>query len=173
MAVTRSHVMASNQRLIRQINSDLFGSAQKAWQRVYSEFCKRHGALMPNRVMQFKYKGITYALEDDVILRSGVQQLHPDLVPEFKEAYQMFVVDLTEEARICQNMVAHAIRIAKYAEDLLEILPECMHSAIHESGFFQLEDKPPMSIDDVATFKEEYEKYYDLFAVRLMLGATM
>ena len=53
MSFSRSHVMASNQRLIRQINYDLFGQAYKTWERMYTEFCKRHGDLMPNKVMQF------------------------------------------------------------------------------------------------------------------------
>ena len=48
-----------------------------------------------------------------------------------------------------------------------------MHAAIHEAGFFQMEDKPPMSIDDVKLFKEEYEKYFDKFDMRILLGATM
>jgi len=173
MSFSRSHVMASNQRLIKQINRDLFGQANKTWQRVYTEFCKRHGNLMPNKVMQFKFKGVTYFIEGDNVLRSGVQQLHPSLKEEFESAYTMFVVELEEEACICQNMLAHAIRIAKYAEDLIELLPECMHAAIHEAGFFQMEDKPPMSIDDVKLFKEEYEKYFDKFDMRVLLGATM
>ena len=84
MSFSRSHVMASNQRLINQINRDLFGQAHKAWQRVYSEFCKKHGNLMPNKVMQFKFKGVTYFIEGDNVLRSGVQQLHPSLKEEFE-----------------------------------------------------------------------------------------
>ena len=173
MSFSRSHVMASNQRLIRQINRDLFGQANKAWQRVYSEFCKRHGNLMPNKVMQFKFKGVTYFIEGDNVLRSGVQQLHPSLKEEFESAYNMFVLELDDEVRICHNMLAHAIRIAKYAEDLIELLPECMHAAIHEAGFFQMEDKPSMSIDDVKIFKEEYEKYFDKFDARILLGVIM
>ncbi|WAW11632.1 hypothetical protein nACB1_056 [Acinetobacter phage nACB1] len=173
MSFSRSHVMASNQRLINQINRDLFGQANKAWERVYTEFCKRHGELMPNRVMQFKYKGVTYFIEGDTVLRSGVQQLHESLKQEFNDAYQMFVVELSEEARICQNMVSHAIRIAKYAEDLLELLPECMHAAINEAGFFQMESKPLMSLDDVKAFKDEYEQYFTKFDMRVLLGATM
>ena len=173
MSFSRSHVMASNQRLIRQINYDLFGQAYKTWERVYTEFCKRHGDLMPNKVMQFKFKGITYFIKGDNVLRSGVQQLHPALQAEFASAYTMFVVELEEEVRICQNMLAHAIRIAKYAEDLIELLPECMHAAIHEAGFFQMEDKPSMSIDDAKLFKEEYEQYFNKFDMRILLGATM
>ena len=173
MSFSRSHVMASNQRLINQINRDLFGQARKAWQRVYTEFCKRHGDLIPNKVMQFKFKGVTYFIEGDNVLRSGVQQLHPSLKEEFESAYTMFVVELGEEMRICQNMLAHAIRIAKYAEDLIELLPECMHAAIHEAGFFQMEDKPSMSIDDVKLFKEEYEQYFTKFDMRILLGAAM
>ena len=173
MSFSRSHVMASNQRLINQINRDLFGQANKTWQRVYTEFCKRHGDLMPNKVMQFKFKGVTYFIEGDNVLRSGVQQLHPSLQAEFASAYTMFVVELNEESRICQNMLAHAIRIAKYAEDLIELLPECMHAAIHEAGFFQMEDKPSMSIDDAKLFKEEYEQYFTKFDMRVLLGVTM
>ena len=173
MSFSRSHVMASNQRLIRQINYDLFGQAYKTWERVYTEFCKRHGDLMPNKVMQFKFQGITYFIKGDNVLRSGVQQLHPSLQAEFESAYNMFVVELSEESRICQNMLAHAIRIAKYAEDLIELLPECMHAAIHEAGFFQMEDKPSMSIDDVKLFKEEYEQYFTKFDMRILLGAAM
>ena len=173
MSFSRSHVMASNQRLIRQINYDLFGQAYKTWERVYTEFCKRHGDLMPNKVMQFKFKGITYFIKGDNVLRSGVQQLHPSLKEEFESACTMFVVELEEEVRICQNMLAHAIRIAKYAEDLIELLPECMHTAVHEAGFFQMEDKPSMSIDDVKLFKEEYEQYFTKFDMRVLLGVTM
>ena len=173
MSFSRSHVMASNQRLIRQINYDLFGQAYKTWERVYAEFCKRHGDLMPNKVMQFKFQGITYFIKGDNVLRSGVQQLHPSLQAELESAYTMFVVELSEESRICQNMLAHAIRIAKYAEDLIELLPECMHAAVHEAGFFQMEDKPSMSIDDVKLFKEEYEQYFTKFDMRILLGATM
>jgi len=167
MSFSRSHVMASNSRLVRQINRDLFGQANKAWERVYAEFC------MPNKVMQFKFKGVTYFIEGDNVLRSGVQQLHPSLKEEFESAYTMFVVELGEEMRICQNMLAHAIRIAKYAEDLIELLPECMHASVHEAGCFQMEDKPPMSIDDVKLFKEEYEQYFSKFDMRILLGATM
>jgi len=173
MSFNRSHVMASNQRLIRQIERDLFGGANASWKKVYSEFCKRHGELMPNRVMQFKYKGSTFWLENDVVLRSGVQQLHPSLLAEFEEAYKMFVVDVQKELAILKNMLAHAIRIAKYAEDLIEILPSCMHEAIHEAGFFQLDTKPNMSIDDVKEFNELYSEHFSLFDMRVFLGATM
>ena len=173
MSFSRSHVMASNQRLIRQINYDLFDQAYKTWERVYTEFCKSHGDLMPNKVMQFKFQGITYFIKGDNVLRSGVQQLHPSLKEEFESVYNMFVLELDDEVRICHNMLAHAIRIAKHAEDLIELLPECMHAAIHEAGFFQMEDKPPMSIDDVKLFKEEYEKYFDKFDARILLGVLM
>lgn len=173
MSIGRSHVMASNQRLLRQLNKELFDEANGAWKKVYSEFCKRHGALMPNKVMQFKYKGEHYFLSEDVPLRGGIAPLDPSLVDEFSSAYAMFVEDLAEEKRVFQNMISHAIRIAKYAEDLLELLPECMHNAIHESGFFQMEDKPDMTIDQRNEFLAIYEEHFGMFDMRKTLGAVM
>lgn len=173
MAVDRLHIMASNQRLIRQIEKDLFDEAHKAWIKVYSAFCKRHGDLTPNRVMQFKYKGVHYYLADDVPLRSGVKPLHKDLEDEFHGAYLMFVQELEEEKRILKNMLAHAIRISKYAEDLLDLLPDIMHDSIKEAGFFQAEDKPEMQVEQVKQFKELYEQYFNLFDLRKSIGALM
>lgn len=173
MAVDRMHIMASNQRLIRQIEKDLFDEAQQAWIKVYSAFCKRHGDLNPDRVMQFKYKGEHYYLSEDVPLRSGVKPIHKELEPEFQDAYSMFVQELEEEKRILKNMLAHAIRIAKYAEDLLELLPEIMHDSIKEAGFFQSDDKPDMQVEQAKQFKEYYEQYFGIFDLRKSVGALM
>lgn len=173
MAIDRMHIMASNQRLIRQIERDLFDDAANAWIKVYSTFCKRHGDLSPNRIMQFKYKGEVYKLAEDVQLRSGVKPIHPELEGEFKQVYAMFVEELGEEKRILQNMLSHAIRIAKYSEDLIELLPEIMHESITEAGFFQAESKPMMSEAQAKEFKEAYSKYFDLFDLRKTVGALM
>lgn len=171
--VTNRHIMQSNIRLIYAIKKSIFKGSDDAWCKVYSEICKRHGELMPNRVMQFKFKGIHFHLKDDTRLYSGVQQLHPSLVDEFQQAFKMFVTDANEERRIAQNMIAHAIRISKYTEDLLELLPASMHEAITDAGFFQPENKPPMSIDDVNGFKELYSEQMSIFDVRKFLGVSM
>ncbi len=173
MAVDRMHVMSSNQRLIRQIEKDLFDDADKAWKRVYAQFCKKQAELNHDKIMQFKFKGDVYKLEEDVTLRSGVKPLHKELEPEFLEAYAMFVTELSEEKRVLKNMLSHAIRIAKYAEDLMELLPEIMHESISESGFFQLEDKPYMMVDQADKFKEMYSPYFDMFDLRKTVGALM
>lgn len=173
MAIDRMHIMSSNQRLIRQIQKDLFDDADKAWIRVYSQFCKRQAEMNHNSIMQFKFKGDVYKLEEDVALRSGVKPLHKELEPEFLEAYAMFVTELKEEKRVLQNMLSHAIRIAKYAEDLLDILPEIMHDSINEAGFFQHEDKPFMSVEQADKFKEQYGPYFDMFDLRKTVGALM
>lgn len=165
--------MESNLRLIRQIERDLFGEADKAWIKVYSSFCKRHGELDSNRIMQFKYKGEHFKLTEDVALRSGVRPLHPSLVEEFQDVYSMFVEETRKEKAILKNMLAHAIRISKYAEDLIDLLPEVMHRAIGESGFFQMDSKPLMQIEQAEEFKRLYGNYADLFESRITLGALM
>ena len=173
MAIERIHIMQSNMRLIRQIERDLFDDAAKSWVKVYSSFCKRHGDMMPDRVMQFKYQGTHFHLDDDPPLRGGVKPLHAELVPEFAQAYTMFVSELNEEKRILQNMLAHAIRIAKYAEDLIDLLPEIMHESISEAGFFQADEKPLMSVKQAEEFKELYEQYFGMFDLRKTIGALM
>ena len=173
MAIDRMYIMSSNQRLIRQIEKDLFEDAEKAWVRVYASFCKRQGELNHDHIMQFKYKGEIYKLQEDVALRSGVKQLHKELEPEFKEVYAMFVTELEAEKRVFKNMISHAIRIAKYAEDLIDLLPEIMHDSINEAGFFQSEDKNLMSIEQADQFKELYEKHFDMFDLRKTVGALM
>lgn len=173
MAIDRMYIMSSNQRLIRQIERNLFDDADKAWTRVYAQFCKRQAELNHDSIMQFKFKGEVYKLEEDVVLRSGVKPLNKELEPEFLEAYAMFVTELSEEKRVLKNMLSHAIRIAKFAEDLLELLPEIMHDSINESGFFQHEDKQFMSVDQVAQFKELYEPHFDMFDLRKTIGSVM
>ena len=173
MAVDRLHIMASNQRLIRQIEKDIFDDAHQAWVKVYSSFCKRHGDLQPDKVMQFKYKGEHYYLADDVPLRSGVKPIHKELEPEFQQAYAMFVQEVEEEQRILKNMLSHAIRIAKFAEDLLELLPEIMHESIKEAGFFQADDKPFMTKEQSDIFYELYSDYFNIFDLRKSVGALM
>lgn len=171
--LTMHHVMASNQRLLRQIHKELFEDANKAWVRVYSATCKQHGELMPDKVMQFKYQGVQYALEGDMLLRTGVKQLHPSLVEEFKGLYEMFVTEVNREKEILTHMLSSAFRIAKFEEDLLELLPKVMHSAINESGYFSLETKALMQEHDKAKFLELYEKYFDLFEIRKTIGRVM
>lgn len=173
MSFSRRHIMESNLRLISQIKKDLFEEADKAWVKVYSSFCKRHGELDPNRIMQFKYKGVHYKLQDEVALRSGVKQLHSSLEPEFKEVFAMFVTEVNHEKNILSNMLSHAISIAKYAEDLLDLLPEVMHGAINEAGFFQMSEKPYMSQEQADLFKERYGSYADMFEARKTVGALM
>lgn len=173
MAIDRMHIMSSNQRLIRQIHKDLFEDADKAWTRVYAQFCKKQAELNHDGIMQFKFKGDVYKLEEDVTLRSGVKPLRKELEPEFLEAYAMFVTELSEEKRVLQNMLSHAIRIAKYAEDLLELLPEIMHDSINEAGFFQAEEKQYMSVEQAEQFKERYAQYFDMFDLRKTVGALM
>lgn len=173
MSIGTIHVMSSNQRLLNQIERDIFHDAANAWVKVYSQFCKKQGELMPNRVMQFKYKGEQYKLTDDVLVRSGVKPLHVSLEAEFKDAHKMFVEEVEHEKRILKNMMAHAIRIAKYAEDLLDILPEIMHDSVHESGFFQMDYKQEMTVDQVAEFKELYGPYFNLFDMRKTVGSLM
>lgn len=173
MTLMSRHIMASNQRLIRQIERELFDDAEKSWVKVYSSFCKKHGELDPSKIMQFKYKGELFKLEEDVPLRGGVKQLHPDLIPEFESAYIMFVQEVETEKRILKNMLAHAIRIAKYTEDLLELLPEIMHHAVTEAGFFQEENKPLMSVDQAQEFKDMYGQYFSLFDLRKSVGALV
>lgn len=173
MAVDRMHIMSSNMRLINQIEKDLFSDAEKVWSKVYAQFCKRQAELTPERIMQFKYKGELYKLNEDVALRGGVKPLHKDLLPEFEEAYKMFVTELDEEKYILKNMISHAIRIAKYAEDLLELLPPIMHPSIEEAGFFQHESKPLMSVQQEKEFKSMYSKYFDIFDTRKTIGALM
>lgn len=167
------HIMSSNQRLIRQIERNLFHDAEKAWVKIYAQFCKRHSDLNPDRIMQFKYKGEVYKLAEDVLLRSGVKPLHKELEAEFADSYAMFVTELNEEKRILKNMLSHAIRIAKYAEDLIDILPEIMHESIGEAGFFQADSKPLMTVDQVEQFTATYEKYFDLFDLRKTIGNLM
>lgn len=173
MTISKRHIMESNQRLIRQIERDIFHAADGAWEKVYSSFCKQHGDLSGNRVMQFKYKGEIYRLTDDVPLRSGIRPLHPTLVPEFESAYQMFVTEVEEEKRVLKNMLADAIRVAKYAEDLFDMLPELMHESIVEAGFFQAEDKPMTSVDQIEAFKEKYAESFSIFDLRKSVGAFM
>lgn len=173
MAVTARHVMDSNARLLRQLERDIFQKAESAWVKVYSQFCKKHGALDPNKIMQFKYQGQYFKLAEDVAMRSGVRPLHPELVPEFEGVFKMFVTEVNEEKRIFQNMLSHAIRIAKYEEDLLDLLPPIMHASITEAGFFQMEHKPMMSVAQADEFKRMYEPYFSLFDERVVIGALM
>lgn len=173
MTIDRMYIMSSNQRLINQIEKDLFDDANKAWIKVYSTFCKRHGELMPDRVMQFKYKGEIYKLAEDVALRSGVKPLHKELEPEFKEVYSMFVEEVEAERRVLKNMLSHAIRIAKFAEDLIDLLPEIMHDSINEAGFFQSESKQFMSVEQANKFKELYAEHMDIFDLRKTIGTIM
>lgn len=165
--------MLSNQRLIRQVERDLFSDADVAWEKVYSQFCKRQADLDPKKVMQFKYKGKIYKLAEDVQLRSGVMPLNKELEPEFSQLYAMFVTEAENEKRVLKNMLAHAIRIAKYEEDLLELLPKIMHESIQESGFFQHEDKPLMSVKDADSFRAMYSQYFDMFDMRKTIGSIM
>lgn len=173
MSISTMHIMSSNQRLIRQIEKDLFDDAEQAWVRIYASFCKRHAELNHDTIMQFKFKGEVYKLKEDVTLRSGVKPLHKELEPEFKEVYAMFVTELEEEKRVLKNMLSHAIRIAKYSEDLIDILPEIMHDSINEAGYFQADYKPYMSVDQAAEFRAIYEKHFELFDLRRTIGAIM
>ena len=172
-AVDRKHIMSSNQRLLRQIHRDVFAGAERAWIRIYSSYCKQHGDLNKDTIMQFKYQGEVFKLEEDVQLRSGIKPLHPELVADFEEAYKMFVTDMEYEKRILKNMMAHAIRIAKYSEDLIELLPSVLHDSIYEAGFFQASDKPLMSVEQEEAFKKTYEEYFSLFDLRFTLGSVM
>lgn len=169
----RKQVMDSNARLLRQMNRDLFDSANGAWKRITAQFCKRHAEASHHSIMQFKYKGIHYFLDEDVPLRAGVQPLHTSLVDEFQQSFSMFVEEVTNEKRILQNMVSHAIRIAKYQEDLIELLPEVLHKSIEEAGFFQLDDKPEMSVSDVEQFNAIHAEYFSVFDMRRMIGVAM
>lgn len=173
MSISTMHIMSSNQRLIRQIEKDLFDDAEQAWVRIYASFCKRHAELNHDTIMQFKFKGEVYKLKEDVTLRSGVKPLHKELEPEFKEVYAMFVTELETEKRVLKNMLSHAIRIAKYSEDLIDILPEIMHDSINEAGYFQADYKPYMSVDQAAEFRAMYEKHFELFDLRRTIGAIM
>ena len=173
MAIDRMYIMSSNQRLIRQIEKDLFEDADKAWAKVYAQFCKKQAELNHDGIMQFKYKGDLYKLEEDVFLRSGVKPLHKELEGEFATAYAMFVTELNEEKRVLKNMLSHAFRIAKFSEDLLELLPEIMHESIHEAGFFQHEDKPFMVTEQSDKFKELYAQYFGMFDLRKTIGSVM
>lgn len=173
MSISRVHIMESNLRLINQIQRELFDEADKAWIKVYSSFCKKHGQLDPSKIMQFKYKGEHFMLSEDVMLRAGVRPLHDSLVDEFQAVYSMFVEETRREKSILKNMLAHAIMISKYAEDLIDILPEVMHGAINESGFFQMDDKPLMQQSQADAFKERYAQYTDMFEARKTVGALM
>lgn len=173
MSVSRMHIMASNQRLIRQIERDIYKDSDTAWVKVYSSFCKRQAQLNNNSIMQFKYKGELYHLSGDVPMRNGVKPLHKELEAEFAEVYKMFVTEVNAEKALLKNILAHAIRIAKYAEDLIELLPPMMHKSITESGFFQMDSKPPMSIDQAKQFKELYAPMFSIFEIRPALGVMM
>ena len=173
MSVTNHHIMASNNRLLRQVHRHIYHDAESAWIKVFSTFCKRQAEYVPNKVMQFKYKGVQYHLNDDVPLRAGVRPLAKELEEEFKEVYSMFVSEVDNEQRIFQNMMSHAIRIAKYTEDLIDLLPPVFHDPINESGFFQKEDKPLMSVAQAEEFKAQYEQYYGLFEMRKTIGNVM
>ena len=173
MSISNMHIMKSNQRLIRQVEKDLFDDAEQAWVRIYASFCKRHADLNRDSIMQFKFKGEVYKLIEDVSLRSGVKPLHKELESEFKEVYAMFVTELETEKRVLKNMLSHAFRIAKYSEDLIDLLPEIMHESINEAGFFQADHKPFMSVDQAAEFKAIYEKHFDLFDLRKTVGSIM
>lgn len=169
----RRQVMDNNARILRQIDRDLFVPANTAWKKIIAQFCKRQAELNHDSIMQFKYKGVHYFMDEDVPLRGGVKPLHEALVPEFTPSYLMFVEEVNEEKRILQNMMAHALRIAKYQEDLLQILPEVLHVSLKEVQYFQLVNKPEMSMSDVEQFNSLYEKYFSMFDMRRMIGATM
>lgn len=173
MSLSRMHIMSSNQRLINKIYKDIFEDADIAWNKMYAPFCKRQADLNQDGILQFKYKGVQYKLAEDVMLRGGVKTLHKDLEEEFYQIYKMFVEEVDEEKRILKNMLAHAIRIAKYTEDLIDILPPIMHDSINEAGFFQAEDKPYMSVEAANQFKEYYGKYFGLFDLRKSIGVLM
>ena len=173
MSVNMMHIMSSNQRLIRQIEKDLFDDAEQAWVRIYASFCKRHAELNRDSIMQFKFKGEVYKLKEDVALRSGVKPLNKELEPEFKEVYSMFVTELETEKRVLKNMLSHAFRMAKYSADLIDLLPEIMHESINEAGFFQADHKPFMSVDQAAEFKARYEEHFGIFDLRKTVGAIM
>lgn len=168
----RRQVMDNNARILRRIDSDLFIPANAAWKKITAQFCKRQAELNHDSIMQFKYKGEHYFMDEDVPLRGGVKPLHEALVPEFKPSYAMFVEEVNEERRILQNMMAHALRIAKYQEDLLQILPDVLHPSIQEVQYFQLANKPEMLMSDVEQFNSLYEKYFSMFDMRRMIGAT-
>lgn len=171
MSISSRYIMESNLRLINQIERDLFKDAESAWKKMYSQYCKRHANLMHDTIMQFKYSGQVFKLEDDVMLRHGIKPLHQDLVPEFQELYSMFVTEVETEKRILQNMLSHAIRIAKFVEDLIEILPSILHVSINEAGFFQAEDKPYMTEAQVTEFHSMYKEHFSLFDLRKTIGA--
>lgn len=135
--------------------------------------CKRQAELNHDYIMQFKFKGVLYHLQDDVPLRSGVRELRPELLDEFLPVYQMFVVDVEQEMILLKNMVAHAIRISKVAEDLIELLPEVMHPSIENSGFFTMDDKEYMSVAQADEFKAMYGEHLESFNTRKLLGGIM
>lgn len=170
MSISGRNIMENNRRLISRIFNSVYGDANKTWKRIIAEFCKRHAQLTTAHVMQFKYEGTHYHMDEDVPLRGGVKNLHPNLVEEFKEPYKMFVIEVKEEQRLLTNMLADAIRYAKYTEDLLDLLPEFMHEAITDVGFFQLDSKPEMSIDNKRTFLDAHAQYFALFETRTLLG---
>ena len=70
-------------------------------------------------------------------------------------------------------MLSAAFRIAKYSEDLIQLLPEIMHDSINESGFFQAQEKPYMSVEQVEEFIKNYSQYFSLFDLRKTIGVVM
>ena len=170
---TMGHVMHSNNRLLLRLESYIFSGSMEAWEKVCNQFCKRQADLNKDHILQFKYAGKQYKLKDDVYVHYGMKQLHPELLPEFEASYNMFVKEVEEERRIFTNMLSHAIRIAKYEEDLIKLLPPVMHSSITESGFFQMPHKPEMHPADLEKFKELYEQYFHLFDERRLIGEML
>lgn len=173
MSYGARHVMESNQRLIRAITNAIYGKTDQAWYRAYSTMCKRQADLNKDTIMQFKYDGKVYHLQDEPPMRAGVKQLRPELLDEFKPLYEMFVIELQEEQRVLRNMLAHAIRIAKVTEDLLELLPEIMHAAIEDAGFFCMPHKPMMVEEQVEEFRRLYGDVGDVYNTRVLIGAVM
>ena len=167
------HVMHSNNRLISQIERHIFEKSDKAWKKMCDQFCKRQADMYKDHILQFKYAGTPYKLNEDVWVNYGIKQLHPELVPEFEAVYKMFVTGVREEKRHLQNILAHAIRISKYEEDLLDLLPPVMHSSVTESGFFQMPNKPQMEPRDKEMFLFLYEKYFHLFDERRLTGEML
>ena len=63
--------------------------------------------------------------------------------------------------------------VLRSIQRIIELLPEVMHEAIIESGFFQSDDKPYMSTEQSKQFQELYSEHFGLFDVRKAIGLAM
>lgn len=141
-------------------------------QRVANEYCMEQAKYDPNGLMQFRYKGEIFKLEDDKINLRALP-LHPVLVERFDPHFALYHTDMIELRQKMLWYLSDVSRLAATQEDLYKLLPEAAAPIIDSLSFITNKPKNQLTDSQVEEVRTKYAELIDNINYRLFLGGMV